>query len=83
MDGSGDITFSEFVTYASEINHNFSQEELRAAFELFDADHDGLIDQREVHDIILYGMSEIEKEGEDFDHIVSEIDLNHDGKIDF
>jgi calcium-dependent protein kinase len=46
LDNSGKITFSEFITFATEITANFSQEQLREAFKLFDSDNDGLIDKR-------------------------------------
>jgi Ca2+-binding EF-hand superfamily protein len=57
LDNSGTITFSEFITFATEITNDFSQEQLKEAFKLFDSDNDGLIDMKEISDLIQYEKS--------------------------
>ena len=57
LDQSGTISFSEFITFATQITNNFSQEQLKEAFRLFDADNDGLIDRKEINEIIQYQKS--------------------------
>lgn len=54
LDGSGGITFSEYITFASVISHDFNTEQLKEAFKLFDADSDGLIDKKELNSLICY-----------------------------
>ena len=49
---------------------------------MFDADNDGLIDKREISELIQYEKSSRSTSGE-FEDVISEIDLNNDGKIDF
>ena len=45
MDGSNEIEYSEFVTFARNISTQFSNEQLREAFRLFDKDNNGKINK--------------------------------------
>ena len=55
---------------------------MEQAFRLFDADSDGFIDKREISELIQYEQKSWSRSTE-FEEILSEIDLNNDGKIDF
>jgi len=85
-DGSGVIDYTEFL--AAVIDHRvYSQEDLcRAAFKLFDKDGDGTLSPEEVQAILGEGTF-CEGMGvdcvEDVAHIMSEVDTNGDGSIDF
>ncbi len=44
MDESGQITYSEYVTFGSKVKNELTEAELKQAFKLFDQDGDGLVD---------------------------------------
>lgn len=67
------------MTFAAEITYDLNNAQLKEAFRLFDLDMDGLIDKREINDLIVYEKGS----SEEFDEVVNDIDLNNDGKIDF
>ena len=82
-DGSGEINYTEFIAATLEANVYMREEYLRTAFNMFDIDNSGKIDNDEVIQLL---------QGDDLMNLVSkdaikaamaEIDKNGDGEIDF
>ena len=79
MDGSNQIEYSEFVTFARNISTEFSREQLKEAFRLFDKDNNGKINKAEINELLVYEKG---SQSQEFDSIIEEIDLDGDGSID-
>mmetsp|Transcript_15371 Transcript_15371/g.15354 ORF Transcript_15371/g.15354 Transcript_15371/m.15354 type:complete len:189 (+) Transcript_15371:1086-1652(+) len=77
-DRSGQVDYSEFITGALKWEKNMTKQKLEAAFKTFDLDQDGEIDIDELKQVL--GDNEMVDEAT-WDKILSEADLNHDGKI--
>eukprot|EP01106_Pelomyxa_sp_JSP_P013558 TRINITY_DN4098_c0_g1_i12.p2 TRINITY_DN4098_c0_g1~~TRINITY_DN4098_c0_g1_i12.p2 ORF type:complete len:150 (+),score=49.43 TRINITY_DN4098_c0_g1_i12:461-910(+) len=80
-DKSGYIDFDEFCQMMINNLGGDPEGELRAAFDHFDADHDGFITGAEL-------KKQMESLGEtltdqEIKHMIEDADLNSDGKIDF
>ena len=82
-DGSGEINYTEFLAATIDANVFLREDYLRTAFDMFDKDKSGKIDNEEVIALL---------SGEDLGTHVSktaiskamtEIDANGDGEIDF
>ena len=82
-DGSGEINYTEFLAATIDANIFMREDYLRTAFNMFDKDGSGKIDNEEVIALL---------QGEDLSNLVSkdaigqamkEIDANGDGEIDF
>ena len=82
-DGSGEINYTEFLAATIDANVFLREDYLRTAFNMFDKDKSGKIDNEEVIALL---------QGEDLGTHVSkgaiqkamkEIDANGDGEIDF
>ena len=82
-DGSGEINYTEFLAATMDANVFMREDYLRTAFNMFDKDNSGKIDNEEVIALL---------QGEDLGVYVSkdaianamkEIDANGDGEIDF
>ena len=82
-DGSGEINYTEFLAATIDANIFMREDYLRTAFNMFDKDGSGKIDNEEVVALL---------QGEDLGNFVSkdaissamkEIDENGDGEIDF
>ena len=82
-DGSGEINYTEFLAATMDANVFMREDYLRTAFNMFDKDNSGKIDNEEVIALL---------QGEDLGTYVSkdaignamkEIDANGDGEIDF
>uniref|UniRef100_A0A7S3G0X5 Calcium-dependent protein kinase n=1 Tax=Strombidium rassoulzadegani TaxID=1082188 RepID=A0A7S3G0X5_9SPIT len=82
-DGSGEINYTEFLAATIDANVFMREDYLRTAFNMFDKDGSGKIDNEEVIALL---------QGEDLGNFVSkdaikqalnEIDANGDGEIDF
>jgi calcium-dependent protein kinase len=82
-DGSGEINYTEFIAATLDANIFMREDYLRTAFQMFDQDGSGKIDNEEVFCLL---------QGEDLGNLVSkdaikaamaEIDANGDGEIDF
>lgn len=82
-DGSGEINYTEFLAATIDANIFMREDYLRTAFNMFDKDQSGKIDNEEVINLL---------QGEDLSTFVSkdaigaamqEIDQNGDGEIDF
>ncbi|KAL8140165.1 hypothetical protein V2J09_006186 [Rumex salicifolius] len=79
-DGNGTIDYEEFITATMQMNRMDREEHLYTAFQYFDKDNSGYITIEEMdqalHD---YGMHD----GRDIKEIISEIDSDHDGRINY
>lgn len=82
-DGSGEINYTEFIAATIDANVFMREDYLRTAFDMFDKDGSGKIDNEEVVALL---------NGDDLSNLVSkdaiasamaEIDENGDGEIDF
>jgi len=82
-DGSGEINYTEFIAATIDTTVFLREDYLRTAFNMFDKDNSGKIDNEEVLSLLA---------GDNFDNLISkdaikqamnEIDANGDGEIDF
>ena len=80
VDGSGEIDFGEWCTTTINQNSLFTEQNLKAAFSLFDKDGGGTIDATEIATVLGY---DIDADKEVWDQIIREVDENGDGQIDF
>jgi calcium-dependent protein kinase len=80
IDNTGTITYSEFVAATMDRKALLSKEKLKAAFDLFDADHSGTIEAKELKAVL--GKSSTHNE-QMWKSLVEEADQNGDGVIDF
>lgn len=82
MVGRGEISFEDFVKVMSkQIRHSDKEAELMEAFRAFDADKSGFISAHELR-TVMTNMGEKMTE-EHIDGMISEIDSDGDGKINF
>ena len=82
QDSNGTIEFDEFVLLVSKMDGGDNEEEnLKAAFEVFDKDGNGYIDREELKDI----MKQLGNNFTDqqISKMMEEADTDKDGKIDF
>ena len=84
-DNDGQITFSEFVTGATERGDLINNEKLKMAFKVIDQDNDGVISTHELMQRFKHsdieGMAELDV-GEDFwKNLIEECDTDKDGQI--
>jgi len=79
-DKSGEIDYSEFVAAATNKQTLLTKENIEAAFKLFDADNSGTITAAELKATL--GRNNTFNEGI-WSQIISEVDQNQDGVIDF
>ena len=80
IDGSGFIDYSEWVVATINKEKLLTREKLQAAFNLFDKDGGGSVSATEVKDVLCSGQ---ELEDEVWDRIVSEVDEDGNGEIEF
>ena len=80
MDGNGAIDFSEWCVATIDKNELLSDDNLREAFDFFDSDNSGTIDANEIGRVLGYNLH---KERKLWREVVSEVDTNGDGEIDF
>ncbi|XP_071730905.1 calcium-dependent protein kinase 2 isoform X2 [Rutidosis leptorrhynchoides] len=79
-DGNGTIDYEEFITATMHMNRMDREEHLYTAFQYFDKDNSGYITIEEMEQAIReYGMND----GRDIKEIVSEIDTDNDGRINY
>ncbi|KAL8263654.1 hypothetical protein R6Q59_021784 [Mikania micrantha] len=79
-DGNGTIDYDEFITATMHMNRMDREEHLYTAFQYFDKDNSGYITIEEMEQAIHeYGMND----GRDIKEIVSEIDTDNDGRINY
>jgi Ca2+-binding EF-hand superfamily protein/tRNA A-37 threonylcarbamoyl transferase component Bud32 len=84
MTGNGLISFDEFCVAVGPL-YDFSKAALRKAFELFDADKNGSLDEAEVRAMMrkLKLLSAGDGEADAFKRLFALADTNGDGKISF
>jgi calcium-dependent protein kinase len=76
LDGSGEISYNEFITALIDDRNLVTQDRMRKAFNMIDKDGSGKITIDEIKHI--FGGDETK-----WKKIVGEVDLNGDGEIDF
>ncbi|XP_034479572.1 neo-calmodulin [Drosophila innubila] len=82
LDGDGEIDFFEFLQMILKRMEGLNKDEnLMAAFKLFDRDEDGFISPIELR-TVMYNLGERCTE-EEFHDMMREIDLDNDGKISY
>ena len=79
-DGSGTIDYEEFITATMHMNRMDREEHLYTAFQYFDKDNSGYISKEELEQALREkGLLD----GRDMNEIVSEVDADNDGRIDY
>ena len=80
LDGNGTIDYTEFVMATMEEQNLITDQRLRQAFELFDADKSGDLSPEEIKDILCFDSS---VDPAEVDRIIAEVDENGDGQIQY
>lgn len=75
QDGDGRVSFDEFLAAVAEREHFTQKERLRLAFDYFDMDHNGKIDEGELFEIV--------GNMDDTQQVLQQFDTDGDGAIDF
>ena len=83
MDNNGYIEYEEFVRAAVSKEKFISENVLRYAFRYFDKDNSGEITFDEIEEVFKQSVSDKEKAHDSLKKIISEVDTNGDGVIDF
>ena len=83
MDNNGYIEYEEFVRAAVSKDQFMDENILRYAFRYFDKDGSGEITFDEIENVFKEGIADKTKVHESLSKIISEIDSNGDGVIDF
>ncbi|KAG7400853.1 hypothetical protein PHYBOEH_004064 [Phytophthora boehmeriae] len=85
VDGDGKVSFTEFVSMMNERlfrRGDLTSDDLKAAFDTFDANRDGYISSNELEHILhVLGNKRISRD--DIGKIIQAADKNDDGKIDY
>merc|ERR1712048_1011067 len=86
-DGSGVIDYSEFMAATMDKRKYIQEDVCWQAFKTFDVDGSGTIDKEELMKLLgidtVTNVMQVEYTEKEVDQIMNEVDLNHDGKIDF
>ena len=81
-DGNGTISFQEFCEMmAKQIKESDPEEEMVAAFKVFDKNGDGKISRAEFGQVMENLGEKLTKE--ELDDLIGESDLNNDGQVDY
>lgn len=80
MNKDGKIEYSEFIVAAMDEKTLLSEKRLKAAFDMFDKDKSGNISVDEIKKVLSFGK-DIDEEM--IKNIISQIDENNDGEIQF
>ncbi|KAL0419499.1 UNVERIFIED_CONTAM: Calcium-dependent protein kinase [Sesamum radiatum] len=79
-DGNGTIDYEEFITATMHMNRMDKEEHLYTAFQYFDKDKSGYITVEELEQALReFGMDD----GKDIKDIISEVDSDNDGRINY
>ncbi|CAL5425448.1 unnamed protein product [Camellia sinensis] len=79
-DGNGTIDYDEFIAATMQLNRMDREEHLYTAFQYFDKDNSGYITIEELQQALReFGIND----GRDINEIISEVDADHDGRIDY
>jgi Ca2+-binding EF-hand superfamily protein len=82
VDESGSISWKKYISGIALLSEEVKNEEaIKLAFKLFDQDGDGHIDERELFTILNNVIPTISNE--EVSQIFKNVDLNHDGIIDY
>merc|ERR1712050_738438 len=86
-DGSGVIDYSEFMAATMDKRRYIQEDVCWQAFKTFDVDGSGNIDKQELMRLLgidtVTNVMQVEYTEKEVDQIMTEVDLNGDGKIDF
>lgn len=82
-DGSGTINYTEFIAATMEQNMYLKEENLRAAFKMFDKDDSGKISIEEMKQALGAEIDGQTADEEDWNTLIREVDIDGDGEIDF
>lgn len=82
-DGDGNINYTEFITAAMDREILINQDNLKAVFNLFDQDGNGLIEVKELKDVFEGRNLENSKDEKLWRQIMEEVDLDKDNYISF
>ena len=80
VDKSGAIDYVEWCAATIDKRALINESNLKACFQLFDKDGGGTISAQEIAQILGYSMHQ---DKEVWNEIISEVDLNGDGQIDY
>ena len=80
-DGDGEINFEEFLMMMAR-KENTDNDEIRAAFEIFDKNQDGFISRTELR-TVMESLGEEQLTEEDIDTMMKGADQNGDGQVSF
>ena len=83
MDNNGYIEYEEFVRAAVSKEKFLNENVLRYAFRYFDKDGSGEITFDEIEDVFKQSITDKDNVHESLKKIISEVDANGDGVIDF
>ena len=76
LDGSGKISYDEFLSAMISSKKVVTEERLEKAFKMFDKDNSGKLSVKEIKTV--FGGTE-----EQWKNVINEVDLNNDGEVDF
>ena len=76
MDGSGKISYDEFLSAMINSQKVVTEERLKKAFKMFDKDNSGKLSVTEIRNV--FGGTEAQ-----WKQVIDEVDLNNDGEVDF
>lgn len=82
-DGSGEINYTEFLAATIDANVFLREDYLRTAFNMFDKDRSGKIDNEEVVALLTGEDLGVHVSKTAITKAMKEIDANGDGEIDF
>jgi calcium-dependent protein kinase len=82
-DGSGEINYTEFLAATIDANVFLREDYLRTAFNMFDKDRSGKIDNEEVIALLSGEDLSVHVSKNAIGAAMKEIDANGDGEIDF
>lgn len=82
-DKSGEINYTEFIAATIDANIFMREDYLRTAFDMFDRDNSGKIDNEEVVELLAGDELNNLVSKDAIKNAIAEIDANGDGEIDF
>ena len=77
----GRLDYQAFLTAAYDHKKLLNKENIQKAFNIFDLNHDGYIDQEEFSHVVPALLDDNQAENQRWQNIIKEIDKNSDGKI--
>ena len=82
-DHNGYIEYEEFIRAAIDKDYFLNEKFLRFAFNYFDKDHNNSIDYNEIEMVFKDNIVDRKNIHEGLQKIITEVDINKDGKITF